>query len=95
MKRSLMLTAAAILLAGGFANADVLKGTYSFVGSDSCLLLGDPPGVASPANGGDYYTLNGMAQGFAIFNGDGMGTITAQNNWFMQYYTRYVIPTAV
>ncbi len=51
-----------------------LKGTYSFVGHDSCTLTG--AGVGSGVG-----TINGTAQGFAIFNGDGTGTITVKYDW--------------
>jgi hypothetical protein len=51
MKRSLMLTAAAMLLAGGTANAHSLKGTWSFVGNDNCFLTGNP--LIPPARASD------------------------------------------
>jgi hypothetical protein len=72
MKTLLFLTAA--LLAATSAYAANLKGTYSFVGHDSCTLTGAGVG----AGGG---TINGTAQGFAIFNGDGTGTITVKSDW--------------
>jgi hypothetical protein len=77
LKPSLMLTATAMLLAGGTANAHNLIGTYSFVGSDNCVIGGPFPNNDSgnPAQGTNY-VANGGVQGFAVFNGDGTGTIT-------------------
>jgi hypothetical protein len=93
MKRSLMLTAAAMLLVGGTANAQNLKGTWSFVGNDNCVIGGpfsnnDSGDPAQAAN----YVANGGVQGFAVFKGDGTGTITlgAVGIW-----ARYVNNTGV
>jgi hypothetical protein len=88
MKRSLMLTAAAMLLAGGAANANNLKGTWSFVGNDNCAISNFP--FINNDTGGSarntYYLMNGGVQGFAVFNGDGTGTITISGSWVQARY---------
>ena len=93
MKRSLMLTAAAMLLAGGAANADKLKGTWSFVGNDNCVMGGPFPNndSGSPAQSTNF-VVNGGVQGFAIFNGDGTGTITIGGSWVQARYIANIIP---
>jgi hypothetical protein len=88
VNRLLMLTAAALLLAGGVANADNLKGTYSFVGHDDCWLTNNPlipppPWLQLNENGGLFsmVMIQGGAQGFATFNGDGTGSMNEGGSW--------------
>jgi hypothetical protein len=80
MKTLFFLTAA--LLAATSAHAASLKGTYSFVGTDTCLLT-DSSGAQILG------TINGTAQGFAVFNGDGTGTINVKNDWLYTAITTY------
>jgi hypothetical protein len=75
----IILTAAllvAFAASAGDANANNLKGTWSFVGHDTCTLTGSGVGVG-------VGTINGVAQGFATFNGDGTGVITVRNDWVL------------
>jgi hypothetical protein len=97
VNRLLMLFAAALLLAGGAANADSLKGTYSSVGNDSCLLSNSPFSPGNIIYGGEggtppAGTLNGSAQGFAMFNGNGGGTITVNSSWVQIGYQGNTLP---
>jgi hypothetical protein len=99
MKRSLMLTAAvAMILAGRAANAANLTGTYSFVGNDNCVLSQSPFSSEDAVFGGQYgtpltWTINGSAQGFAVFNGN-TGTMTVNNIWVAIQYLGNSIPGA-
>jgi hypothetical protein len=84
---SLMLTVA-MLLAGGAANADNLKGTYSFVGNDNCFLTSNPlipppPALRIDSNNGTFTAIlmQGGAQGFATFDGKGTGSISESGSW--------------
>jgi hypothetical protein len=94
MKRLLILTAAALLLAGGAANADNLGGTYLFVGSDNCTMGGpftsDNDSLVTPS--GTYFTVNGGVQGFAVFSGDRTGTITTGGSWVWARYQANIVP---
>src|SRR5258708_1415920 len=76
LKAFLIIVAGVFCATGSFAAAN-LKGTYSFVGHDSCTLAGS--GVSG--SNGAVGTINGTAQGFATFNGDGTGTITVNYDW--------------
>jgi hypothetical protein len=98
MKRSLILTATTMILAGGAASAVNLTGTYSLVGNDSCAMSfsqfsGNPPELF----GGQYgtppiRTINGAVQGFGVLNSDGTGTMMVNNSWVVVPYSGNTVP---
>jgi hypothetical protein len=94
MKRLLMVTAAGLALITGDANADTIKGTYSLVGNDNCTTGGpftsDNDSIVMP--NATYYMTNGGVQGFAVFSGDGTGTITIGGSWIQTRYSANVVP---
>jgi hypothetical protein len=47
--------------------------------------------LSAPAN---VETINGSAQGFAVFNGNGTGTMTVNNTWVVIQYSGIVLPGA-